>query len=212
MRVVVYAEGQRELGAVPSWAPRPMDQLPEDDWGPAHHLVARSIEHTTRVPAAALRFVEPLRDGAARLKGQDLLDRTLLERIVRLHGLLRNQVELMVVLLDADGDPTRHAALVAATAGWSPSFEIVFGVPEPEFEAWLLGDLEALRTCSARELPTGLPPPEKLPPRDAKSRFGKWEHATPNSADARADVCRQLDLLTVASHCPTFDRFLRELS
>jgi hypothetical protein len=211
LRVVLYAEGGRDLGAATTQV-APGQALPEDALGPAHFLVRRSIEETRRIPEAAIRFEAPLRTPRGIVaQGSHLLDRkTLRQLLTWVHPARRP--DLAVVLVDADGDTDRRRALVEVVADLP--MHPVIGVARQEFEAWLVADASAVRAAIGRafDLPED---PERLPPREAKQRLDAalGGSATPlaQHREKRLQIAQGCDLAILRRRCAAYREFLEAL-
>jgi hypothetical protein len=143
LRVVLYAEGGRELAGEQRWQLAPGDRLPEDALGAAHYVVARALNRTRHLPETAVLFEEPLRTNRGRpARGSDLLDRQTLRRLLMWPSAARRP-QLAIVLVDADGDETRRPTLNAATE--NVTTPRVVAVAVQEVEAWLIADMNAVR-------------------------------------------------------------------
>jgi hypothetical protein len=209
VRVTVYAEGGGEtpLGFddSPSW------QLGDDDLGAGHVLTRRAIALARNVPEASVVFRGRFRDeDGAHLTGSDLLDGERRHRLATLHALFPDRLDLVVILIDRDGDPRRTVATLSE--GWTGS-RCVVGVAREEFEAWLISDASAV---AAR---LGQAPPAD-PEAEAPSACKSWLQAhvatlardARGARDLRTDLARQLHLATSSRAAPSLARFLQELS
>lgn len=210
-RVVVYAEGAGELAGATSFPRMPSSQIPEEELGSAHLLVRRCLEKARDLDASLVRFEEPLRTGRAKLaRGSILHSRTTLRPLLFWADPDR-QPDLVVVLVDADGDEERQKLLDSAIEG--VPVEAVVSVAIQEFEAWLVADPAALRSVLRQTL-TLPKSPEKLARRQAKELLQQWceEHArSRDAAEIRRDLARQCDLDTLCRQCSAFELFLRKL-
>ena len=199
VRVVVYAEGSGE-------APRLFDDSPawtlgDDDLGPAHVLVRRSLAAERGVPESAVVFRGRYRDeDGCHLVGSDLLDDARRARLAALHALFADRIDLVVLLVDRDGHADRTPAALGAS--WTGRTALAVGVPREEFEAWLIGDGSA----AARRLGAGPPGlPEALAPRAAKMWLSEQVSAVEGVAlEIRCDLARAADLTSLRAACPSF--------
>jgi hypothetical protein len=211
VRVVLYAEGAgdapRGFDDSPAWA------IAEDDLGPAHVLVRRALARARGAPEPAVTFRGRYRDeDGGHLTGSDLLDRDRREKLSVLHELADDRVDLVLFLIDRDGEAPRTPDHLAT--GWTAPTPLVVGVPREELEAWLLGDATGV---SAR-LSTAPPArPEELEPGAAKA----WLQARvadvvgpgrDAAREVRADLARRADLDRLDRACPSFAAFRRALA
>ncbi|MEQ1894717.1 MAG: hypothetical protein ABL998_19415, partial [Planctomycetota bacterium] len=183
LRVVVYAEGPRELGPLPNahaggptafnaslpplrTPPKAGDPVLDDELGPAHDLCARCLEYVRRVPRAAIRFEHGLLKSNAHVpRGSDLAHpRTL--RTLLTWARAEKAPDLAVVLVDEDDQKERVTELRTLMAERAPTPKAVVAVCRQEFEAWLLAD----QACVLRELGKARPDGnvEAWQPRQAK--------------------------------------------
>jgi hypothetical protein len=214
LRVVLYAEGAGELrsehspGRLPA---APGELLLEEEFGPAHVLVRRTIQKHLGLPEGAIRFEGPLRTRGRIACGSDLLHhRTLRELLTWLDATKRPH--LVIVLVDQDGHPDRRQELEQRTLGMP--VPRVFGVAVEEFEAWLIADVKCLQEILGYA-PVGNPSPEGLKPGDAKRLLSEWSASSvvPRSSfDVRLSIASSCELPLLAQRCPAFDRFARALA
>lgn len=207
MRVVVYAEGAAEAPASLYPPGRP---LSGDDLGPAHVLVRRCLAVEASVPEASVTFVAPRRLASGRhAKGSDLLVATVLNKLfVR----TPEQVEedLTILFVDQDGDRRRERTL-RELCGRHPR-RIAIGVAVPEFEAWLLADLAALRAVVGKDVDEP-PALESLPPGEVKARFRKLcepadQRSVRTEIVSRCDLGRLKTLRSFEDFCQDLRRVL----
>lgn len=215
LRVVLYAEGAGETAGTVTLLPPPGAALATEMLGPAHWLIGRAIERVWNVPIDAVRFESPLRTvRGTTAHGSDLHERTTLRKLLT-WARPKLRPELVVVLVDEDGDRSRKSRLVADTADL-PGTRVI-AVAVKEFEAWLLADEDGLREVLSREVPT-VASPEDLARGEAKRRFNALCDVPANSGNRKAHhhVCRQSmsresSLDEVARRCPSFWAFLDDL-
>ena len=82
LRVVVYAEGPGETGGS-AGRKAPGQELLDDELGAAHVLVRRCLSRGDLIPAAAVRFHEPLRTPAGHVaRGSDLYNMRTLRKLL----------------------------------------------------------------------------------------------------------------------------------
>ncbi len=212
LRVVLYAEGAGELGGEPTLPKAPGNPLLEDDLGPGHVLLQRAIEHASSIPAAAVLFDAPLRIGRGRVaKGSDLLVRGTLRRL--LTRLMKYQPDLVVVLVDEDGERGRKRKL----EGWVQDKQLahVIAVAVPEFEAWLLGDARAVAEVLDGDV--GSHAPETLEPREPKRKLAELTASRHPDADrvtrrrVRLSLSSSCDLEVLSRTCPSLQTLLVDL-
>ena len=182
LRVVLIAEGSGEVRPNPLRGP--LSTIPVDDWGPGHVLFARAIAARSKVPRAALRFSEPLRTvrgGIAR--GSSLHGKTLR---VLLNYQPVDRPDLIIVLVDADGDPSRKRFLDELVADM-PGTKLI-AVAVQEFESWLLSDGDALAAVLGVDPARTPQHPEKLARAEAKALLQAMSSAAEDPASARLSL------------------------
>lgn len=203
-RVMLYAEGVGETGAGQGLPPPPLDEIWEDALGPGHWLIRRAIATSWQIPEAAIRFVSPLRHRAQIIRGSMLLDREILRRAATFAD-PRRMPDLVIMLVDSDGDADRKRELELHVADL-PSPPLIV-CPAPEFEAWLLADHDAVRALAGSvQAPAS---PESLAPRAAKELLADWTHQV---EEGRLSLARTANLKAMANRCPSFASLLDELS
>lgn len=211
-RVVVYAEGGRETGVGGPY-PRPHEVLDDDQLGPAHVLVRRSMHAVTDVPEAAIRFLAGLRLGARVPRGADLLDRRNLRQLCTYLS-ADTKPDLTVIFVDADRTSGRQRDLEAHVEGLAHA--PIIAVAVQEFEAWLIADGPAVSqvTGGPGALDGDL---ESLDRRAAKEHLNavcsRRLQADPGltDRDLRISIARTVDLAVIRHRCASFDRFVRAL-
>lgn len=114
-------------------------------------LVRRLLELKVGIPERAVRFDAPLRVRARSHRGSDLLNPSELARLCT-WGRPDLAPDLVVVLVDRDGDGARRAAMEATVSELGPP-PVVVGVAEEEFEAWLLTDVDAVHAAVGAQPP-----------------------------------------------------------
>jgi hypothetical protein len=201
LRVVVYAEGSLESGKLPSGSPG--SELATDELGPAHILMRRVIADVSSVPAAAISFVTPLRDRVGRhATGTQLHHVAALKRL--LTWLPEPVPQLAIVLVDRDADNQRSATLGVVIG--QGNLRAILGVAVEEFEAWLVGDPDAVAAiCGAQAHAT----PENCSPRVIKD----WLRSTIGGADEwrhRAELAAHSDLARLKRQ-PSFANLCNDL-
>lgn len=213
MDVAVYVEGTTEAGSGWRSHPSPGAPLTEQQEGPVHFLVRRSMARSLVVPEASVRFVSPLRraDGAV-ARGADLLRPKTLRKLLTWSGLAPSP-DIAVVLVDHDGDDTRLSRLKSSVGELPLSTLTAVGVAVKEFEAWLSADHERFRAVleSNCEVPER---PEELEPRAAKENLRRAHEASnTNKAiwEVRLELGRDSDLVKLERRCPSFREFTDEL-
>jgi len=205
MRIVLYAEGAAEDAVGGSPPPTPREILRPEELGAAHVLVSRMVERNSKIPAAAVQFVGPLRLGIRPVRGGDLLREKNVRRLLSWPPSDRLP-DLAVLLIDDDGKKRRNEI-----SAWvrDVTVEAVVAVPVQEFEAWLIADVEAVPGTG--ELPAH---PESLAPGRAKELLRN--RLTPGCANvvdilkARTEIARRADLARLAK-LPAFTAFESDL-
>jgi hypothetical protein len=210
-RVVVYAEGAGELAGENSSRQRaPGTPLTGDELGAAHLLVRRCLERSRGLAPESIQFEEPLRSRGKLARGSVLHSRNTLRPLL-FWADEDLQPHLALVLVDADGKEDRRADLDSALQALT--VQAVAAVAIQEFEAWLLADVEALKSVFRKPL-SPPKPPERLGRRQAKELLQQWsaEHASSKDpTELRRQLAEQCDLDTVARVCPAFAELLRGL-
>lgn len=208
-RIALLAEGPLDAGRL-STGHAPGQELGHEHLGPAHLLVRRVFVESGSLPAGAVRFVAPLRKGNSReARGSDLRERTTLRRLLS-YPPGAERPDLVVVLVDADGERGRREMLLEHIEGISQTAAI--GLCIQEFEAWLVADTRALTEAAGSPCDT-VADPEGLAPRAAKSRLAELAATRPGLAprDLRLSIAARLDLDVLARRCPAFERFRADL-
>jgi hypothetical protein len=211
-RIVVYAEGAAEaLGSI-TLLPAVGEALREEMLGSAHILIRRVIAVEWGLAQEAVRFDAPNRTGGGRLaRGSDLLHEQRLRQLLRWIRPERQQPDLAIVLIDADGDHQRGTRLRAALS--SIDVVAVIGLAIEEFEAWLLADFmtvqRVLGAVAMSDFPTT---PERLKPGEAKGRLNVYlgEH-TADSLKLRREIAAQCSLDELRNKCRAFQQFVSDL-
>lgn len=197
LRVVLIAEGAGEVRPDPLRFP--LSPIPAEDWGPGHVLFARAIESRSSIPRPAVKFTEPLRTSRGAIaRGSALHGKTL--RILLNYQPI-DRPDLLIVLVDADGDTARKRSLEGLVADM-PGTKLI-AVAVQEFESWLVSDGSALSRVVSAPLARVPQHPENLAPAEAKALLQELS-ATVDSAQARLSLAEQLDLDAVARKCPSF--------
>lgn len=209
MRVVLYAEGGRDLGAamqVPPGAP-----IDDAALGPAHVLVARLLAELR--PDAA-RFEGPLAPRGRVLRGSDLRQEKVLRRALTWPA---DPPDLGVVLVDADGDNQVYPRMLGIVGRRAQQrVPVVVGVAVQELEAWLVADITAVNRALGRAH-AAVAAPEELPLRAAKDALDGWigEACAGMPFDARRakrrSIAEQLSLDEVERRCRAFELFRKDL-
>ncbi|MBI5516443.1 MAG: DUF4276 family protein [Deltaproteobacteria bacterium] len=215
VRVVLLAEGAGETGGDLTPPLAPGEVLAEGHRGPAHALVAQALARSWSIPVGAVLFEAPLRTVRGTVaRGGELLDRGTLRRILS-WARPTQRPDLVVVLIDADGELNRKARL-NEFARDLPGARVI-AVAVEEFEAWLLADEAALRAALDREIPAA-PSPEELPPGAAKKKLNALcdggnasSDRKPRRRQVRQTLCEQASLDALARACPSFKAFLEDL-
>jgi hypothetical protein len=202
LRVILYAEGTLETGASMTMG----ELLDESTLGPAHVLVRRVLVSVGRAPEAAIRFARPLRLASGReARGSDLLKGTSLRKLLAWPpGAAPNVV---IILVDADGDPQRRSLLARKV---NALLRPVIAVAVEEFEAWLVADEHAV-SCALGVAFERTPDPEGMRPGEAKATLVAALAAASADPAARKTIAAICDLDVVAARCPSFERFRADL-
>jgi len=170
LRVVLYSEGHAESGGEDSSLPPPGAPLDPGHLGAAHLLVERCLLSKLVGQDVAVRFLSPLRlpDDARIPRGSDLLKRKTVRRLVASFGRGLDP-DLVVVLVDTDGDTQRRTLLVRFIdePPVKHLLRSIVGAAQQAFEAWLLGDPKAADEI-AGEAVSATEHPETLSPDEAK--------------------------------------------
>lgn len=211
LRVVVYAEGLRELAGRKREDVAPGSEIPEDDLGAAHVLVRRALRLAWRAPESAIRFEEPLRFRGARARGSHLTDtRSLRQLLTWLPGI---RPDLAVVFVDRDGQNGRAQELAKAATG--RGVDVALGVAIEDFETWLIADAAAIRSITGTpfDVPGDV---EALAPREAKRRLEQALHSGVEGLEEqrarRRAVAETCDLEVIRRRCRGFDGWIGDLS
>ncbi len=212
LRVVLYAEGAGETLGVDTMLPAPGSPLREEMLGSGHLLIRRAVESARAVPEAAMRFESPLRTRGRTAKGSDLRRKqTLRELLTWLTPSF--EPDLVIVLVDSDGDPLRKTQLQNYALGLH--VERIFAVAVQEFEAWLLADFALVgKVLGTKRSFAG--PPEGLAPGRAKAELAEWVKVSAarsgrSVSDLRREIARECDLQVVRSACGSFAALLDDL-
>ncbi|MDX2014630.1 MAG: hypothetical protein SFW67_30810 [Myxococcaceae bacterium] len=186
LSVVLLAEGTGDLGENLLRGPR--SRIDDEDLGPAHVLLSRALAEVRGVPRAAIQFFEPNRTARGTLaRGSVLKHRRSLRQLI--NYLPAQRPDLIIVLVDADGDSSTEATLEGFLSDMPGSRVIAVAVQE--FETWLLDE------------PSG----ERLQPREAKAKLA----AVAPSRAARKSLAETVDLDALKKRAASFDRCLRKL-
>lgn len=205
LRVVLIAEGAGEVR--PNPLRFPLSTIPAEDWGPGHVLFARAIESRSSIPRLAVKFTEPLRTTRGAIaKGSALHGKTL--RIL-LNYQPVDRPDLMIVLVDADGDTTRKRTLEGLVADM-PGTKLIAAAIQ-EFESWLVSDGDTLARVVSAPLAKAPQHPERLARNEAKALLQTLSASVDDPAQARLSLAEQLDLEVVAKKCSSFATCLDEL-
>lgn len=211
MKVVLYAEGAGETVGELGHRGAPGVRLEEDELGAGHVLVRRSLAARKNMPEQAVVFSEPLRNKTGRpAQGSDLLNPTTLRQLLTWPR-AEQRPNLVVVLVDCDGERQRKSQLQAAIE--SSAVPHVVGMAIQEFEAWLLADQKAVVDVFGAG--TDQPPAmESLERRRAKETLKQWvaDLGKPDhDREIRKGLATQCNIEAVAKACPAFADFLVDL-
>src|SRR5690606_36387053 len=104
-------EGSGETERLRPNHPATGERLPPELWGPAHLLVCRLVAHVSSVPESATCFVAPLRTTGGRIaRGSDLHRPQTLRRLLN-YPVAARTPDLVVILVDEDGNDRRLSTL-----------------------------------------------------------------------------------------------------
>jgi hypothetical protein len=173
VRAVLYAEGSRESAGSDRahLYLEPGALLAEDALGAGHLLVRKAMVRALRVPEPAIQFEAPLLTRGRRPRGAQLRHRATLRQLLRWPDPSKRP-DCVVFLVDQDGDATRKSALEEAASDLPVPH--VFGIPVPEFEAWLIADVQAVRSATSLAEFDVAEPVESLAPQEAKRRLTRF--------------------------------------
>lgn len=210
-RVVVYAEGARELLGEFVLPRAPGSLLSEAEYGAAHVLVLRAIDFLSPKPFLGVQFEAPLNLPTPRPpRGSDLLDRKNLRRLL---GWPPNRrPDLAVVLVDEDGVEDRLPTVRSyLDADWVPP--VAVGVAVREFESWLIGDVQSVREVLAIKIDE---PQERegMKPGRAKELLNGWIEKCDRAGkdrSVRVQIAGTLRIDELARTSRSFHRFHEEL-
>jgi uncharacterized protein DUF4276 len=209
VRVVLYAEGGRDRGSSSQVAPR--EPLPDEALGPAHILVRRCLLEA--VSDLIVTFEAPKRHRAGRsAKGSDLRSSKLLRQLITF---AINRPDLVVVLIDADGEGRRRLrSLEAIVEQCKRPHPVVVGVPVQEFEAWLVADQSSVHEVVGHHYDS-LVEPESLAPTEAKEWLDRVTSRSYSEVHekrkAHRGIAAACDLDRLAGRCRAFERFRKKL-
>jgi hypothetical protein len=213
LRVVLYAEGGRELASSSHSMPAVGGVVPAEHVGAAHILASRSLHRARSIPEAAIRFEMGLRkaSGGSIPRGSDLCDRKTLRKL--LSWPRADQIpDLVIVLVDADGDRSRKQSLIENVRGLT--VPRVIAVATQEFDAWLVADGKAVAAvCGAPfDLPGNIEALERAMARETLDRA--LQTGSPSADELRGrrtSIARLCDLTTVERRCSGYREFLADL-
>lgn len=214
-RIVIYAEGGGETSGIAESAllpTQPTFPLPDDEQGPAHILIRRSVAHVSDRPERSIQFDAPLRLRGRLARGSDLLAEKNLKMLLRWPRPDRAP-NLAIVLVDCDGQRNRKARLEKVVSASSQGVERIVAMSIQEFEAWLVADISTVNQVLSTDLGEARDP-EGMNPGEAKELLKSWirhEAKKVNEGQARCGIARNLDLDSLANRCPGFEVFLSEL-
>jgi uncharacterized protein DUF4276 len=211
LSVALYAEGAGETRGEQTLLPAPGQVLDESHLGPVHRLLRRVISAERHLPETAISFMSPLRVRGRIPRGSDFLHRLFLRQLLTWFP-EHPSPDLAIVIVDADGNPSRKHDLEEWTKGLP--VPRVIGLAVNEFEAWLIADHVSVASLLAT-VPQTPPNPESMAPGAAKALFATWYDLRlardMSSAEFRASIARSSDLAVIARACPSFDRLGREI-
>lgn len=215
--VVVHAEGPGDHGRPPPYA-QPGHPLLEEDLGPAHELVRRTLELVHSLPPAAVDFRAPFKTGTGEaLHGSRMLVPKLLDQALA-GWLLASGLPsppLVVLLVDADEEPPEQRRQVLREALVGNGLTGATGVAVQEFESWLIADQAALTQVLG---PGHAAPPtvEGMSRRQAKDLLGNWARAASREGRGpfhlRCELAAAVDLDVLTQGCPSYAAFRDEVA
>jgi hypothetical protein len=209
-RVVVYAEGESELGRAGITRLEAGGELPGDELGSAHVLARRVIAlvNAARQPV----FVAPLRTRGRHARGSDLIVPRVLGDLTTWPSVATSP-NLAIIIVDRDEVLDRRAELRRATEGLiTPPLRVV-AVAREEFEAWLITDVLALRSVLELDLDQA-EDPEQMRSGAAKNLLRDWigkSSVALDSRDVRTALAGQLRLEFLLRQNRSFQEFVEDL-
>ena len=209
IRVALLGEGAGDLGGeAPTFGrPVPREPLLEGGLGAAHLIVRRALAFARALPEAAILFERPLVLQSGReARGSDLLVPRRARRLVAYPPTDRPPPDLVVVLVDEDGDGGRAPALDVALPRRSLHPRVVGGVAVRELEGWLISDRRAVRDLALPEPPSN---PDALAPGAAKAWLANALGL--RGAVGRRDLARAMDVERARKSSPSLGRFVEAL-
>jgi len=170
LRITLYAEGFGELGGEWTELPAPGAELAEEHLGAAHSIARTALKAASEPTVHDVAYLSPLRTNARHVRGNDLISKIVLRRILTWPDPKRAP-HIAIVFVDQDGDKKRKRQLMEWTADLSRPR--VIAVPIPEFESWLLADEVAASRVLEVKIQTP-PAPEGLGRTRAKALLDEW--------------------------------------
>jgi hypothetical protein len=160
-----------------------------------------------QIPEEAITFIGPLRNGGRVIRGSMLLDRDVMRRALTF-PVARRRPDFALILIDEDGDAGRRARLAAQLEDKDLAHAI--GCAAPEFEAWLVGDHDAVRAhLGDVQAPAAV---EALAPRRPKALIREWSAERGKvERDVRRSLAALCDPARLAERCPSFEALFGEL-
>jgi hypothetical protein len=225
MNVVIYAEGAGE-GADSSDGltgdASPGEWLHEDTWGAAHVLTRRVLMEERGLREGQIHFYEGLRADRRRARGADLLDAVRLRRLLAWNNNPElPQIEMMIVLVDEDGDAQRCNTLKQHIERVPPAgIHRIVAAARQEFEAWLVSDhalvaelFDGAQVATPDQLERGVVK-EQLAGMIARKANGLALDTAAARSYPRAQritLAARCDLERLRSESPSFARFCADL-
>lgn len=211
-RIVLYAEGRGETGLSAKSASVGSRRIPTDAEGAAHILIRRLCRERLAHDEREIQLELPLRYKGREPAGADLLNRAVLRQLLTWPE-PRLQPDVVIVLVDQDGDALRRDTLRHIVESLRLQFRAIIGVAVEEFEAWLIADHAAVMRIADKNEQQGRAP-ESLAPGESKRRLQQLLSTSPRDArvyDLRCEVARAVDLALVLEQCRSFKRFFDEI-
>lgn len=211
-RIVLYAEGRGETGLSSSSATVGSRRIPTEAEGAAHILIRRLCRERLARDEREIQFEIPLRYKGREPAGADLLNRAVLRQLLTWSE-PRFQPDIVIVLVDQDGDALRRDSLRQVVESLRLQFCTIIGVAVEEFEAWLIADHATVMRIADKNEQQGRAP-ESLAPGESKRRLQQLLSTSSRDVrvyDLRRELAGAVDLSLVLEECRSFKRFFEEI-